>query len=287
MMRIFLYFLYFYQFFFLYQIHILGKKIAQSFQAHTSTIRDIIKLEDDVYVTVSDDSNLNLWNLDIYQNQLLASLKLIDHKIRILAHNSKGLLNGIILAGGDNGILKVLKACSLKEIYVQKISEYTISTILFIDTDISIIGTSKGEIIIYSLAKREVITYNERLHTDWISGFCIIEYIPFSKISFLTYSYDYHINFCQVDLKVSSFDIKATQKIKINDWIIKIEMFQKSNVVVALKNEIVFLDLFGKALKRIPQIFNHAINYLIIREFEKSILLVGHDEHGIIKEYSD
>ena len=112
----------------------------------------------------------------------------MNHQIRILAHNSKGLLNGIIVAGGDNGVLIILKPYSLEEIYRTKISEYNISAIQYIDSDILIIGTSKGEIIIYSVTKKEVLSYNEKLHNDWISGFCITEYTSFSKISFLAYS---------------------------------------------------------------------------------------------------
>ena len=78
------------------------------------------------------------------------------------------------------------------------------------------------------------------------------------------------------------------RQIKLDGWISKILVFQKNIINVAIGKNLSFIDIEkGTILKKISDIFENNINDMLLSQKDGTILLVGQDEKGLIKEYSD
>jgi len=263
--------------------NILGKKTTMNFEAHALPIRDIIKLQQNLYVTTSDDCKTKIWHIDT-EPQLITQIDTKNDKIRAMFRIG-GLVEGSLILGGDLGVLKFYDLGLFKNEFNVKISDFGITSIIGLEgSDKLLIGSSKGEIIVFECFQKKILKVFNDAHNDWITSMCYQKKNDLYEIC--SGSYDCFLKFWT--FKNSTNELTLIKKVKCDKWILKTGYFKANMIVATNGNGLVFVDIEkGNIVKKIEHVHETYVNDICFSKKDFALLSVGQDETNNIREWSD
>lgn len=261
----------------------LGKKTTVNFEAHSFPIRDIKRIQPNIYITTSDDCKTKIWRLE-NDPILVSQIDTIQDKMRCLL--VRGLLcEGSLFMGGDAGFLHIYDLGLFKKEFSLKITDFGITSISALEgTEKLIIGTGRGEIVIFDYSAQKLIKNINDAHDDWITGFSVAK--KTAGVEVCSGSFD-----CFVKLwmfKGEKNELTLNKKVKCDGWVLKVLHFKANVVVAGAGKNILLIDTEkGTVIKKFDHAHETYVNDICLSNRDASILSVGQEETNSIREWSD
>ena len=261
----------------------LGKKTTVNFEAHSFPIRDIKRIQPNIFITTSDDCKTKIWRLE-NDPILVSQIDTIQDKMRCLL--VRGLLcEGSLLMGGDAGFLHLYDLGLFKKEFSLKITDFGITSISSIEgTEKLIIGTGRGEIVFFDLVTKKPIKNINDAHDDWITGFSIVKKIGWIEVC--SGSFDCFVKVWM--FKGEKNELTLNKKVKCDGWVLKVLHFKVNVIVAGAGKNIMLIDTEkGTVIKKFDHAHETYVNDICLSNRDASILSVGQEETNSIREWSD
>ena len=261
----------------------LGKKTTMNFEAHVLPIRDIIKIQPNIFITTADDCKTKVWNLE-NEPLLISQIETQNDKMRCMMIRGK-LCEGSLIMGGDAGILKMYDLGLFQNEFNLKITDFGITSIAGLEgSDKIIIGSARGEIIFFDVFLKKILKSIDDAHDDWITSFSILKKNAVYEIS--TGSFDCFVKLWSFNSESNEFSL--LKKIKCDGWVLKTIYFKVNVIVAGSGQNLYFIDIEkGSIMKKFDHAHETYVNDFCLSKKDGSLLSVGQDETNNIREWSD